>query len=335
MRFGITFLPPDPATLVGWLRCAEAEGFDPVGIADSQSVYRELYVAATLCAVHTTGVRFGPRVTNPITRHPAVTASAMATLEELAPGRTLLGLGTGDTAVAAVGQGGTTLATLREHVTAVRGLMAGEEVAYQGRALRLTWAKARVPIYLAAHGPRSLELAGEIADGVIIGTGVLPEIVADAREHIRIGAARAGRRLEDLDLWWWLMSSLAPTRQAAMADAASGLAAAGNHLLRFTSAGKHVPPELVESLRRLREGYRVEAHFGHGAGEQNARLIAGLGLTEYLVARFGLLGTAEECVARARALETLGVTQVWLPQSFADKMAFMQTWSARVMRELR
>jgi 5,10-methylenetetrahydromethanopterin reductase len=333
MRFGVTFLPPDPVSLIGWVRCAEAEGFDPVGIADSQSVYRELYVAATLCAVHTARARFGPRVTNPITRHPAVTASAMATLEELAPGRTILGLGTGDSAVAAVGRGGTTLARLREYVTAVRGLMAGQEVAYEGRRMRLTWAKARVPIYLSAHGPRGLELAGEIADGVIIGTGVLPEIVADAREHVRIGAARAGRRLEDLDLWWWLMSSLAPTREAAVADAASGLAAAGNHLLRFTASGKHVPPELVEPLRQLRAGYRVEAHFGHGAAEHNARLVRDLGLTEYLVARFGLLGTPEECVARARALEALGVTQVWLPQAFADKLGFMRAWSRRVMQE--
>src|SRR5918992_4419848 len=99
VRFGITFLPNAPREFIEWCRVAEETGFDIIGIADSQSLYREVYVSTTLCAVNTSRIRFGPRVINPLTRHPAVPASAAATLEELAPGRTMLGLGIGDSAV--------------------------------------------------------------------------------------------------------------------------------------------------------------------------------------------------------------------------------------------
>ena len=84
--FGIDFLPNAPQEFIEWSRVAEDVGFDIVGIADLQSLYRDVYVSTTLCAVNTKRVRFGPRVINPLTRHPAVAASAAATLEELAPG---------------------------------------------------------------------------------------------------------------------------------------------------------------------------------------------------------------------------------------------------------
>ena len=75
VRFGITFLPGPPRDFVEWCRAAEAGGFEMIGIADSQSLYREVYVSTTLCATNTTRVRFGPRVINPLTRHPAVAAA--------------------------------------------------------------------------------------------------------------------------------------------------------------------------------------------------------------------------------------------------------------------
>lgn len=103
VSFGITFLPNGPSAFIEWCRTTESAGFDIIGIADSQSLYREAYVCSTPCALNTERIRFGPRVINPLTRHPAVSASAAITLEELAPGRTVLGFGTGDSAVYNIG----------------------------------------------------------------------------------------------------------------------------------------------------------------------------------------------------------------------------------------
>jgi 5,10-methylenetetrahydromethanopterin reductase len=139
VRFGITFLPGPPSQFVEWCRAVDAAGFDTLGIADSQSLYREVYVSTTLCAVNTQRVRFGPRVINPLTRHPAVAASAAATLEELAPGRTLLGIGTGFSATYNVGLRAATLAQLEAYVRAVRGLLTDGSAEWEGKALRQIW----------------------------------------------------------------------------------------------------------------------------------------------------------------------------------------------------
>src|SRR6516162_2179921 len=103
IRFGVNFLPNHAKDAVEWVKVAEATGFDIAGIADSQSLYRDVYAVEALVAVNTKTIRFGSRVINPITRHPAVAASAAATIEELAPGRTIIGIGTGDSSVDNIG----------------------------------------------------------------------------------------------------------------------------------------------------------------------------------------------------------------------------------------
>ncbi|ETW94195.1 MAG: hypothetical protein ETSY2_50180 [Candidatus Entotheonella gemina] len=191
-KFGVAFLPGPPAEFSTWCREAEALGFDLVGIPDSQSIYRENIVSSTPAAQQTARVRFGPMVTNPITRHPAVAASAIATLAELAPGRVVLGIGTGDSAVHNLGLGPANLAELREYVTTIRQLLLQGEAEYRGAPVRLTWRPPYVPIYIAATGPRTMELAGEIADGIIILNGLLPENIEASLRHIG-----AGRRAPD------------------------------------------------------------------------------------------------------------------------------------------
>ena len=89
--------------VVGWARAVERHGYDLLGIADSQSISRDVYVTLGHCATATERIRFGSRVITPVTRHPAVAASAAATLEELAPGRTMIGIGSGDSAAYNIG----------------------------------------------------------------------------------------------------------------------------------------------------------------------------------------------------------------------------------------
>ena len=181
--FGVTLLPNALPEFLSWCRTAEESGFDTIGVGDSQSLYREAFLAAALCAQETTRVKFGPRVINPMTRHPAIAASGAATLQEIAPGRAVLGIGSGDSSVHNAGVRPARMAEMREYVDAIRGMLTKGQAQYQGETTKFTWGPADVPLYVAASGPKTLELAGEIADGVIIQTGLLPEVIEAKRGH--------------------------------------------------------------------------------------------------------------------------------------------------------
>ena len=113
--FGVNFMPTAPVLEVAeWAKAVERHGYDLLGISDSQSISRDVYVTLAHCATATTRIRLGSRVITPVTRHPAVAASAAATLEELAPGRTMIGIGSGDSAAYTIGATAVSLAELRE-----------------------------------------------------------------------------------------------------------------------------------------------------------------------------------------------------------------------------
>src|SRR5499425_976040 len=134
-RFGIVFLPESLAGFGGLCREAEDSGFDWLGVADSQSVFRELYVALTLAALNTRRVRLGPLVTNPLTRHLVVTASAISTIDELSGGRAMLGIGSGDSAIFTLGAPPATVAGLEDSIATLNRLTGGAPVERDDR----TW----------------------------------------------------------------------------------------------------------------------------------------------------------------------------------------------------
>src|SRR5262245_18474108 len=148
VRFGVVLLPESLAAFGALCREAEDQGFDWIGVADSQSVFRELYVALTLAALGTSRARLGPLVTNPLTRHLVVTASAIASVDELSGGRAVLGLGSGDSAIYTIGAPPATLAGLEDAVSTLGRLTAGEVVVREGRPWRVHRSMRRVPIYL-------------------------------------------------------------------------------------------------------------------------------------------------------------------------------------------
>src|SRR5262245_20784509 len=138
-RLGLLCLPRSVASAVADARLAEDVGFALVGVADSQSVFREMYSTMALCAQATQRVRIGPTVTNPVTPHPAVAASGIATVDEIAPGRAFFGIGSGDSATLNLAERPATLADLRAYIAAVRPLHAKRETEWHGRAVRPTW----------------------------------------------------------------------------------------------------------------------------------------------------------------------------------------------------
>jgi 5,10-methylenetetrahydromethanopterin reductase len=190
-----------------------------------------------------------------------------------------------------------------------------------------------VPIYLAASGPRTLRLAGAIADGVIIRTGLVPEIVRDSIALVRAGATEAGRDPEAVDLWWWPDVNVAGSYRQAVDEIKMSLAMAGNHLTRFTTEGKHIPPELLPRLRTLGERYAFTDHSLPQGG--NGRLLDELGLVDYLADRFAVAGTPADCVRKLERAIQAGARQFWMSVHFDDKHRFMRDWAERVMPAFR
>ena len=334
VEFGINFMPTAPAREVTeWARAVERHGFSILGISDSQSICRDVYMTLALCAANTERIRLGPRVITPVTRHPAVAASAAATLEELAPGRTMLAIGSGDSAAYNIGLKPVPLAELSEYSQTIRRLLSDGRADYHGKTARLSWSHPRVPIFLAASGPRTLRLAGQIADGVVIRTGIAPEVVRDSIAQVRLGAKEAGRDPEAVEMWWWPDANVAASRHEAVGEITMSLASAGNHLSRFTTEGKHIPPELLPRVKTLGERYTFGDHVAPGSG--NGRLIEELGLVDYLADRFAIVGTPAECIRTIERAVDAGARRFWISIHFDDKLRFMRDWSTKVMPAFR
>jgi 5,10-methylenetetrahydromethanopterin reductase len=172
---------------------AERLGWDAAFQPDSQLRRRDTYVLLAAAARATTRIVLAPFVANPVTRHPTVTASSIATIDELAPGRTLLGMGIGDTAVRLAGLRPARMRELEASTRLMRALLDGEEVEVgAARPARLPHHRP-VPIWIAAGGPRTLRMAGGVADGVFIRVGTHAANIKHAVDQIREGAAAAGR----------------------------------------------------------------------------------------------------------------------------------------------
>jgi 5,10-methylenetetrahydromethanopterin reductase len=177
----------------------DALGFSNLWLTDSSLHARNSYAYLTLAATVSPRLLLGTAVTNPLTRHPAITAVAAATVDEVSEGRMILGIGAGDRPLLALGLRPARLASVRSSIGAIRGLWSGEAVTVDDPAFRLDDAHMRfgartdIPIYLSASGPKMLKLAGEVADGVILLVGLFPEALAWALEQVDRGAARANR----------------------------------------------------------------------------------------------------------------------------------------------
>src|SRR5262245_38423080 len=202
--------------LISLIQNIEAAGFDGVGILDSQLLCRDTFVTLGQAATHTSRLNLFPAVTNPFTRHASVMAGAIQTVEELAPGRVKMVIGTGYTSASTIGRRPATLTEMRACFRAVRALLAGEVVDFDGTPGRLGYASGRrIPLLMAASGPKAIEVAGEIADGVLLLVGFNRGIVETALEHLERGARRSGRRLEDLEIIWAARTGTATTMREA------------------------------------------------------------------------------------------------------------------------
>ena len=193
--------------LVGLARLCEDLGYRSFWYTDVR-FGRECYVGLSAVALQTSRLRLGPGVSDPYTRHPAMTASAIATFDELSGGRAMLGLGVGGQGFRELGiERRLPVAALRETVEVVRALLGGETVNLQGKVISLTDGRltfepgrADIPIYFATHGAQVSKLAGRIADGVLVANTLHPQMLEFYLGRIREGRAQANRESDAFDL---------------------------------------------------------------------------------------------------------------------------------------
>ena len=186
IEFGVGLFPTEPLQkMIHLAKVTEAVGFSHIWVGDSHLIWREAYINMAAMLLNTAKVKIGTGVTNPLTRHPSVVASGFATLEESAPGRMIVGIGLGDSSVETMGMKPSTLANFEKSLQQLRELFAGKEAELPtGKIHLLHPCKNKLPIYIAASGPRMLELSGRIADiGIEAERVAVPDIDECAGER--------------------------------------------------------------------------------------------------------------------------------------------------------
>jgi 5,10-methylenetetrahydromethanopterin reductase len=262
MRFDVGILATEPvADIVRQVKLAESLGYDTAWIADTHLVCRELWVTLGACATATSRIRLGPGVTVPHTRHVSVTASAVLTLEEFAPGRVVLGIGTGGSSAQTMGlrlEDVGRPARIESMAEALRKLTRRESIRFEsGSEGRVAWlhSPSAVPIYAAGSGPRMLAAAGRVGDGAIVYASTSPPILRAALDCIARGAAEVGRTLADLDIALWAPMSIGRDRDVARDHVRGRVASALRHPLPV-----ELSAEDRAAIARLRSAYDAFQH---------------------------------------------------------------------------
>jgi 5,10-methylenetetrahydromethanopterin reductase len=327
------------ADLMRLIQSVEAAGFDGAGVLDSQLLCRDTFVTLGQAATHTSRLTLFPAVTNPFSRHASVLAGAIQTVEELAPGRIKFVIGTGYTSASTIGRKPASLAEMRACIATVKTLLAGASADFGGTPGRLAYASRRpIPVLMAASGPKAIEVAGEIADGVLLLVGFNQGIVETALGHLERGARRAGRRIEDLEVIWAVRvgtaASTAEARRMARPTAVHwGILRWGGHWLG--PAGLRLPElDIPDAV------WKVYPDLSHAHDWEEA-IAATSFVPDEVIAQLcdalGLVGTAEDCADRIAAMTKLGARNLYLMpfQTFAPPEPEVRAFRDLVFPRLR
>jgi 5,10-methylenetetrahydromethanopterin reductase len=314
----------EPGAFCGMVEEIDSLGFDHLWLTDSSLHARNCYSYLTLAAGRTSRLLLGTAVTNPATRHPAITAAAAATVDEVSGGRFALGIGVGDRPLLALGLGPSTLAELEAAVDGIRRLWRGEQVDLTTRDFALVGARLRfparadIPVFVSASGPKTLELAGRIADGAIILAGLFPEALEWAISHVGHGADTAGRPRPHVAVFAY---------GAVDEDEDAALASARSIAAWFPQTAPHIGdlaglPREVAS--RVRASYR--------GGEFQEAAAAANELPDEYVRKVALAGNRERAARQIRAALDAGADSVHVFPIGNRRMntvrAFAEAWSA-------
>jgi 5,10-methylenetetrahydromethanopterin reductase len=324
VRSGVALQGVDaPAAFKDAVAEIEELGFDHLWLTDSSLHARDSYAYLTLAATHSTRLQLGTAVTNSVTRHPAVTAAAIATVDEISGGRGILGIGAGDRPLRALGLRPSSVATLEAAVDVVRRLWRGDAVDIDASAFRLEAAhlrfavRADIPIFVSASGPKTLELAGRVADGVILLVGLFPEAVRWALSHVDRGARASGRPRPHVAVFAY---------GAIDDDASRALEAARSIAAWFPQTAPHIC-----ELAGLPSSVIQEVRARYSGGEFQEAAAAARVLPDTFVRRMALAGDRREAASRIEEVLTAGADSMHVfplgPDRMSTVRAFASCWS--------
>ncbi|MEL0090446.1 MAG: LLM class flavin-dependent oxidoreductase [Rhodospirillales bacterium] len=310
----------DRAKLAELIRIIDSAGVDMISTYDSSFLGGDAYVRATLIAEHTENAMVGVHPTNPLTREPQIMGGFLGSLDALTEGRAFVGIGSGDSAVYNIGYKPATRARIEDYVTCMRDLWETGEATYAGRPQQARWGEAlvrrQIPVMLCAEGPRMFHLAGRIADGVLSGAGVLPEVVENTLNLVRGGAEAEGRDPDEIPLWFTTRTSLDEDREKAQRAIYDSVASILNHSMRFGLENKSLPTQLVAKVQQFIDGYVLYEHqVQHGT---NGKRMADIGLADYAMERYALAGTVGDWIDRIGVLAEAGATNLYISVERGD-----------------
>ena len=328
MQFGFT-LKPDHSLerTVELTRLAEDNGFTHGWIFDSHVLWKDPYPLLQLMAQNSKGLRMGTCVTNPATRDPSVTASALAVLQEVSGGRMDLGIGRGDSALRVLGKPPKTLEQLEQATTMIRDLAEGREVYYEGTPIQLTWAgEYKLPVWIAGYGPKALAITGRIADGAILQIGD-PDLIRWCVGLLRTGASEAGRDTDRISVM-----AAAPAHVGKREEARERVrwfpALVSNHVVDLVKRyGESGLPEALTRYVHDRRGY--DYHHHAEVGSDNAAFV-----DDESVDRFTVVGTVDEHIAKLRELADAGVDQFNVYLMNGDEEEQLRIYGREIIPEL-
>jgi len=332
MDFGVVLQTDPPAArVIDLCKRAETYGFSHAWTFDSHLLWEEPFVIYSRILNETHKLIVGPMVTNPATRDWTVTASLFATLNEMYGNRTICGMGRGDSAVRVINGRPVRLADMRDAIEVIRGLANGEEVDYRGSTLRFPWGMgSRLPIWVAAYGPKALALTGEVGDGFILQLAD-PDITAWSIAAVRDAAAAAGRDPDTITMCVAAPAYVTDGSEAGLAHAREQCrwfgGMVGNHVAdivaRYGDQGGGVPTALTDYIAG-REAYDYNEH--GRAGNTHTTFVP-----DDIVDRFCLVGPPEAHVARLDELAALGVDQFALYLQHDAKDTTLTAYGERVI----
>jgi probable F420-dependent oxidoreductase len=331
MEFGAVLQTHPPASrTIHLAKLAEQHGFEYVWTFDSHLLWEEPYVIYSAILAQTNRVIVGPMVTNPATRDWTVTASVFATLNEMYGNRTIIGIGRGDSAVRVTNGKPTTLAELRESIHVIRELANSRPVEYRGSTLQFPWSKgSQAEVWVAAYGPLALKLTGEVGDGFILQLADL-DIAEWMIKTVRDAAEKAGR--DPLSVKFCVAAPMYVgndwDHMRAQTRWFGGMV--GNHVAdivaKYGTEGG-VPKALTDYIE-AREGYDYNQH--GLAGNTHADFVP-----DEIVDRFCVLGSAEDHIAKLKALKELGVDQFAGYLQHDNKEETLRVYGETIMPALR
>jgi len=303
MDFGFTLKTDESVErIVALTRQAESAGFSHGWLFDSHVLWKEPYPLLTIMALNSQHLRLGTCVTNPGTREPSVTASALATLDVISGGRMDLGIGRGDSARRVMGKPPTTLARLEEATLLIRDLVEGRTVDQDGTDLQFSWTRGdKLPVWIAGYGPKALEVTARVADGVILQLAE-PDLIRWFVGQLRDYARAAGRDPKEIKVM-----AAAPAHVGDLASCRDRVrwfpALVSNHVVDLVN--KYDPAELPPALTTYvhdRKGYDYLHHAE--VGSSNASFV-----TDEVVDRFCVIGPVKDHLTKLADLADAGVDQ--------------------------